>query len=87
MPSSSQPVDRVGEPAASGRRKFFFSSSLGHLSDVLKLAPRSSKTKAMRDAPWRSLKPKSFLQQKKSAPASASTPRREKKRKVASDHG
>src|ERR1700677_1650080 len=87
MPPSSQPVDQVGELAASRRRKFFLSSCLGRLSNAMKLAPRSSKTKAMHDAAWRSLKPRSFSKLKKSAQASDPAAQPKKKRKVLSKQG
>ncbi|KAF8267552.1 hypothetical protein EI94DRAFT_1801555 [Lactarius quietus] len=46
--------------------------------------PRMSKTKAMHDAPWCSLKPKSFMKLKTSVPTSDPTMRHNKKRKVSS---
>ncbi|KAF8258062.1 hypothetical protein EI94DRAFT_1708359 [Lactarius quietus] len=46
--------------------------------------PRMSKTKAMHDAPWRSLKPKSFTKPKTSIPTSDPTVRHNKKCKVSS---
>ncbi|KAN0133851.1 hypothetical protein V8E53_008346 [Lactarius tabidus] len=48
--------------------------------------PRSSKTKAMHDAPWRALKPRSYPNSKKPAAASGPTARHKKKRKVSSKH-
>lgn len=64
-----------------------FFSLLGHLSNSMKLASRTSKTKAMREALWRSLKPKAFSTPKKSAPAPDPTTRPKKKRKVTSSRG
>ncbi|KAN0131210.1 hypothetical protein V8E53_010914 [Lactarius tabidus] len=48
--------------------------------------PCSSKTKAMHDAPWRALKPRSYPNSKKPAAASGPTARHKKKCKVSSKH-
>ena len=72
----------------------FFSVMIGRLSDVMMyLAARTSKTKAMNDPAWHSLKPRSFkklksnLKSKKSIPVLDPVVRHNKKRKISSSQG
>ena len=88
MPPSSQPVDQVDGPASLGsRRKFIY--SFDWVMSNNKLASRQSKTKAMRDAAWRSLKPKSFPRKSLSTPDTQKVTVRppKKKRKASSGQG
>jgi hypothetical protein len=66
-----------------------FTYFIGLSNNKLKLAPRHSKTKAMRDAPWRSLKPKSFPGKSLSTPRTQKVAARppKKKRKASSGQG
>ncbi|KAF8267475.1 hypothetical protein EI94DRAFT_1700973 [Lactarius quietus] len=60
MPSSSQPVDQVPIPASLGSHRKYLVITVQRSSDIKHTASQPLKTKALRDASWRHLKPRTY---------------------------
>ncbi|KAF8259732.1 hypothetical protein EI94DRAFT_1812844 [Lactarius quietus] len=82
MPSSSQPVDQVPNPAIVGSRCKYLVISVRRSSDIKHTASCSSKTKALRDTLWHHLKPRTYLKSLALAPKTQKNATKPAKKKL-----